>query len=407
MLRLWNTQLVHSQPACIGHQALLWQSLAPGPSIAALAQPLPSPTSAAAGAQLEKGGAPQSPGPSASTSPGTQPKTGSTSTMSTDAGQGVSSDPTTAPRSGAPSWALPLAAAGLGAAGALLAVAALGCVAFAGLAAARGLHTRGGSGRDLAPCGLRPCGCRSTRAQVGGFAATGPAAGRGSAEPRSLRSLYSCRETDAPCKILVPGDTVAPSHGTHPTRGPNRSPASRHSASAAGNPNGVCHHASTADPGAGHAKPASAASCMRGRPPAAAWPSLGSGLAPAGKVQGQWPYTPVRPPPYLAPLGFASACHSAPAAEQGSGPAGALTLPAMQPVAQRTGRGTGTEDGSNGGNDELAALQNGGCNGGGALANGRRQGSVSLSRPRLSGRLQGTALPPSPFVELTSLPFHN
>ena len=354
---------------------------------------------------MQAGGSPQK-GPSPFTAPSAQPQTAGSATLS-NAGEGMASTPTLTPNTGTPSWALPLAAAGIGAAGALLAVAAVGCATLAGLAAARGLQARRGCGGDAAPPGSGPRGSNDAQLHVGSFAATGPSAGRGPAEPRNLRRLYSCSELDGPCKILIPEDTAATSHGSHPTHAPRNS-SHRDFAGAAETPDGVCHHALAARPGAGHPKHAPAADCMRSPPPAAAWPSPGPasaeglGVPPVGAQQGQWPYIPARPPPYPATFGASLGRRSASAAEDGSRARRAHTLP---PMAQRTWGEH--EVGSGGGGDKLAALQDGGCTGRGALANGQQQGPISSEWPRVCGRLQGAALPPSPFVELTSLPFYN
>lgn len=390
---------------CVGCQASQWLAGAPDPSVAALSHLPPGTPSAAAGAQLQTSGVSKDPSLSTSTDPGAQPMPGGGGTTLADARQGMASNPNRS----APSWVLPLAAAGIGAAGALLAVAAVGCVALAVLATARESHAQGGRGRHSAPPAIRP----NARVVGDSFAAVGPATGRGCPQPRSLRSLYSCSEINGPCKVLIPEDTAATSNGGHPTRGPKSPPANRHCVSAAENPNVVCHPALAADPDPGHHKHASASVCMRPPPPAAAWPSPGSGFAaglglpfPAGPQQGQWPYIPARPPPYPAIVGVALDRHSTPAAEDGPGSGGAGTLPAV-PVVQRKGAGPENGDRSHVSGDELAALQKGGCSGAGALANGWQQGPLSAAGPRVSGRLQGTALLPSPFVELTYLPFYD
>ena len=376
-----------------------WQASAPGPSVTAFSQIQPGAPSAAAGAQLHAGGAAEIPGPSTSTSPGAQPAAGGGSPTFADVGQGMASNPTMNPNTGAPSWALPLAAAGIGAAAALLAVAAVACVALVALAAARGSHARGNRGEDLAPPGA------SADAQVAGGSseAGGPQAGRRCAQQCSLRSLYSCSEIDGPCKVLIPEDTAATCDGTRPTGGfksphvnPGPNPANRHSAPAAENPNEVHHITLAADPGTWHPTHASAW-------PSPGWGSAaGQGLPPAGSPQGQWPYIPARPPPYPAIAGLALGRHSTPAPEDGS----ASALPAVQPAMQPPGAGPEHEDQGMGG-DELTALQNGGCNGAGARANGRQQGPLSSAGPRVGGRLHGAALPPSPFLQLTVLPFYD
>lgn len=307
-----------------------------------------------------------------------------------DAGQGMASNPTMNPNPGAPSLALPLAAAGIGAAGALLAVAAVSCVAFAVLAAARGCRARDGHGRESAP----PGGSGNVQEEGRSLEAVGPQAGRGCAQPRSLRSLFSCSELDGPSKVLIPEDTAATCDGTRPTGGSMSPPTNSHSATAAENPSGLCTLAG--DPGTGHPTHASA------------WPSPGSGSAaglgplPAGPQQGQWPYIPARPPPYPAITGMVLGRHSAPAPEDGS----ARALPAMQPAVQPTGAGPEHEDRRVGG-DELAALQDGGCSSAGAQEKSQQQGPLSLAGPRVVGRLQGAALPPSPFLQLTVLPFYD
>ena len=374
----------------LGCQALQGQASAPGPSVTPYSQ---TPASAAAGAQLQTGGVSQDPSASTATSPGAQPAMGGGSHTSADAGQGMASNPDINPTTGAPSWALPLAAAGIGAAGALLAVAAVGCVALAALAAARGLHAPGHRGGHSAP----PRGRDDALVAGGSFEAVGPQAGRGCSQPRSLRSLYSCSELDGPCKVLIPEDTAATGNGTPPAGGSKSPPTNSHrreSAPAAESPNEV--RTLAANPGAGHPTHASA------------WPSPGSGsaaglgLPPAGTLQGQWPYIPARPPPYPAIAGMGVGRHSAPAPEDGS----VRALPAMQPAAQQTGAGPEHEKCSYMGGDEQTALQNGGCNGAGAQENSRQQGPRSSAGPRVVGRLQGAALPPSPFTALTMLPFY-
>ena len=305
----------------------------------------------------------------------------------------MASNPTMSPNPGAPSWALPLAAAGIGAAGALLAVAAVGCVTLAALAAARGLNARDGRGGDSAPPSIRadaPVG-------AGSLEAGEPLAGGGCAQPRSLRSLYSCSEIDGPRKgILIHEDTAAITNGTRPTGGPKTPPANSHSAPAAENPNEV--RTLAANPGTGHPTHA------------LPWPSPGSGsagalgLTPAGPQQGQWPYIPARPPPYPATTGVALGRHSAPAPEDGS----ARALPAVQPAVRPTGAGPEHNEDRGAGGDELAALQNGGCSDAGSpIPDGRQQGPLSSAGTRVGGRLQGAALPPSPFLELTVLPFYD
>lgn len=311
-----------------------------------------------------------------------------------DAGQGMASNPTMNPTAGAPSWALPLAAAGIGAAGALLAIAAVGCVGLAALAAARGCHARDDRGGGPAPPAIRA----SPRVGGGSMEAVGPQAGRGCAQPRSLRSLYSCSEIDGPCKMLIPEDTGATRNDTRRTGGSKSPPAIRHSASAAEKKmvNEVYHRTLAADPATAHPTQPSA------------WPSPGSGsaaglgLPPAGTPQGQWPYIPARPPPYPATIGVALGRHSTPAPEDGSS---ARSLAAVQPAVLPTGAGPEHEDRGVDG-DELAALQSVGyCGAGSLIPNFQQQGPLSAAGPRVGGRLHGAALPPSPFTELTSLPF--